>query len=237
MDSVENMDRLELLKQLGLIEPNNNLDAQATMFALRDYKNVQVYEAYAFHKTVSPYPMKVCEVVEYWKKKKGETPEALEQKAALIYEEFFKHPKTGYDHVADKRIVYAFKVAFGSFIEYGNRTDYIEGIDKKDFIKAYVNARPEDYQFSSNVIPGLYHYNTNPDPRVICIGEQVKALAREIYGNKVVIENYVTYKRPPQLEVKKEDKKELTPEEKKAMLDKVQKAIEELTNMMKPRRC
>lgn len=178
------MTKDELLKNIGLI----TADTFTTMVncrALTEYTLGQIQEAYIEHVKRSPYPIKVSDIVTYWDRKCGNTTEALEQKAALIYEKYFKHPKTGYDHVcADKRIVYAFRVAFGTLAEYGSRTNFIEGIDKKDFIKAYVNARPEDYEREGNVIEGLYHYS-EAIPTVICIGTQAKSLAVKLYGEKV----------------------------------------------------
>lgn len=179
------MTKDELLKKIGLI----TADTFTTMVncrALTGYTLGQIQEAYIEHVKHSPYPIKVSDIVSYWDRKYGNTTEALEQRAALIYEKYFKHPKTGFDHVtADKRIVYAFKVAFGTLAEYGSRTDFIEGIDKKDFVKAYVNARPEDYERAGNVIEGRNHNSNACDPTVVCIGTQAKSLAVKLYGEKV----------------------------------------------------
>lgn len=175
----------EFLQRIGLIT-TDVFTSSINKAALMEYTAEQIQEAYVEHVKHSPYPIKVSDIVSYWDRKNGNTTEALEQRAALIYEKYFKHPKTGYDHVcADKRIVYAFRVAFGTLAEYGSRTDFIEGIDKKDFVKAYVNARPEDYERAGNVIEGRNHNSNACDPTVVCIGTQAKSLAVKLYGEKV----------------------------------------------------
>lgn len=175
----------EFLQRIGLIT-TDVFTSSINKTALMEYTAEQIQEAYVEHVKHSPYPIKVSDIVSYWDRKNGNTTEALEQRAALIYEKYFKHPKTGFDHVtADKRIVYAFKVAFGTLAEYGSRTDFIEGIDKKDFVKAYVNARPEDYERAGNVIEGRNHNSNACDPTVVCIGTQAKSLAVKLYGEKV----------------------------------------------------
>ncbi len=175
----------EFLQRIGLIT-TDVFTSSINKTALMEYTAEQIQEAYVEHVKRSPYPIKVSDIVSYWDRKNGNTTEALEQRAALIYEKYFKHPKTGFDHVtADKRIVYAFKVAFGTLAEYGSRTDFIEGIDKKDFVKAYVNARPEDYERAGNVIEGRNHNSNACDPTVVCIGTQAKSLAVKLYGEKV----------------------------------------------------
>lgn len=175
----------EFLQRIGLIT-TDVFTSSINKTALMEYTAEQIQEAYVEHVKRSPYPIKVSDIVSYWDRKYGNTTEALEQRAALIYEKYFKHPKTGFDHVtADKRIVYAFKVAFGTLAEYGSRTDFIEGIDKKDFVKAYVNARPEDYERAGNVIEGRNHNSNACDPTVVCIGTQAKSLAVKLYGEKV----------------------------------------------------
>lgn len=210
------MTRDELLKNIGLITADT-FTTMVNVSALAGYSMGQIQEAYIEHVKRSPYPVKVSDIVTYWDRKCGNTDEALEQKAALIYERYFKYPRTGYDHVcADKRIVYAFRVAFGTLAEYGSRTDFIEGIDKKDFIKAYVNARPEDYKNIGNVIEGRNHYS-NAIPTVVCIGgEKAAKLANEIYNNRVMF--MITNTRPaPALE----NKKALPPMQAKAQKQKV----------------
>lgn len=175
----------EFLQRIGLIT-TDVFTSSINKTALMEYTAEQIQEAYVEHVKHSPYPIKVSDIVSYWDRKYGNTTEALEQRAALIYEKYFKHPKTGFDHVtADKRIVYAFKVAFGTLAEYGSRTDFIEGIDKKDFVKAYVNARPEDYERAGNVIEGRNHNSNACDPTVVCIGTQAKSLAVKLYGENV----------------------------------------------------
>lgn len=184
----QNQERIDLLKSVGLIDAKDKIDTFVTIQALLPYTSEQIIEAAVYHKTKSPYVMKVCDVVNYWNNKTGQTPEVLEQKASLIYEKFFKYPKTGFDHVSsDRRAVYAFKVAFGTLTAYGSRSDYIEGIDKKDFVKAYINARPEDYELAGNVIEGRYHYNDSANPTVVCMDSQAKNIALKLYGNNVNI--------------------------------------------------
>lgn len=195
-------ERFNLLKELEFIVSDSKLETMANVEILKPFSYEQIMEAFIAHKSSSPYAMKVCDVVEYWKRKAGQTTAQLEQRAAMIYEKFFKYPKTGYDHVADKRTVYAFKVAFGSLIEYGNRTDYIDGVDKKDFIKAYVNARPEDYEHAGNVLEGHNHRCISKDFSVVCIGESARQLARQIYGEGVRDANALPLKRPQALENK-----------------------------------
>ena len=219
------MTKEELLKNIGLITADT-FTTMVNRSALAGYTLGQIQEAYIEHVKRSPYPIKVSDIVTYWDRKCGNTTEALEQRAALIYEKYFKHPKTGYDHVcADKRIVYAFRVAFGTLAEYGSRTNFVEGIDKKDFIKAYVNARPEDYEQAGNVIEGLYHYS-EAIPTVICIGgEAAQKLAQEIYNNRVMF--MITNKRPsPALE----NKKALPPMQAKAQKQKVLTMLADFLN-------
>ena len=182
------MNRNELLTVMGLIDPKNPLDAEATMLALQSFTDEQIKAALVWHKQNSPYPMTVCDVVSFWKMKSRQNSEALEQKAALIYERFFKYPKTGYDHVTtDKRAVYAFRVAFGTLAEYGSRTSFIDGIDKRDFVKAYVNALPDDYELAGNVIEGRNHNSNASNPTVVCMDGQAKAIALRLYGKAVNI--------------------------------------------------
>ena len=182
------MNRNELLTVMGLIDPKNPLDAEATMLALQSFTDEQIKAALVWHKQNSPYPMKVCDVVSFWKMKSRQNSEALEQKAALIYERFFKYPKTGYDHVTtDKRAVYAFRVAFGTLAEYGSRTSFIDGIDKRDFVKAYVNALPDDYELAGNVIEGRNHNSNASNPTVVCMDGPAKAIALRLYGKAVNI--------------------------------------------------
>lgn len=186
-------ERVQLLINLGLItNPDNPIEVEATVMSLACFSKEQLLQAYISHKQASPYPLKVCDVFEYFKKMQGESDAQTESKAALIYERYFKHPKTGFDHVADKRTVYAFKVAFGSLTEYGSRTNFIDGIDKKEFIKAYVNASPNDYKFVGNVIEGRNHKSNDAHPTVVCIGsqEQVGQIARELYGEQAKLVYY-----------------------------------------------
>lgn len=186
-------ERLNLLIKLGLIpDPNNDIDVEATLYSLAPFTKEQLMQVYMHHKQISPYPLKVCDVFEYVKQLNGTSDAQTESKAALIYERYFKHPKTGFDHVADKRTVYAFKVAFGSLTEYGSRTNFIDGIDKKEFIKAYVNASPNDYKFVGNVIEGRNHRSNDAHPTVVCIGsqEQVGQIARELYGEQAKLVYY-----------------------------------------------
>lgn len=181
------MTKEELLKNIGLITADT-FTTMVNRSALAGYTLGQIQEAYIEHVKRSPYPIKVSDIVTYWDRKYGNTTEALEQRAALIYEKYFKHPKTGYDHVcADKRIVYAFRVAFGTLAEYGSRTNFVEGIDKKDFIKAYVNALPDDYELAGNVIEGRNHNSNASNPTVICMDGQAKAIALRLYGKAVNI--------------------------------------------------
>lgn len=184
----QNQERIDLLKSVGLIDAKDKIDTFITIQALLPYTSEQIIEAAVYHKMKSPYVMKVCDVVNYWNNKTGNTPEVLEQKASLIYEKFFKYPKTGYDHVTtDKRTVYAFRVAFGTLAEYGSRTSFIDGIDKKDFVKAYVNALPDDYELAGNVIEGRNHNSNASNPTVVCMDGQAKAIALKLYGKAVNI--------------------------------------------------
>ena len=82
--------------------------------------------------------------------------------------------------------MYAFKLAFGSLQSYGQRTNFIDAIDKKEFVKAYVNARPEMYNMAGNVIKGYRYASEGNAPKVVAIGgNATRQLARQIYGDDV----------------------------------------------------
>lgn len=183
-------DRTKLLQDVGLLtDPDNQAEVYATAFALKDFDNNQIMEAFVYHKQVSPFPLKVCDVVNYWKQKLGISDIQLESKAALIYDQYFKHPKTGFDHVCDdRRVAYAFRVAFGSLAELGDHDPKYDALDRKEFIKAYVNAEPCNYELCPPVIVGRNHMSQANDT-VILIGNQDKALseAKRLYGEQVKI--------------------------------------------------
>lgn len=178
--------KYEVLQKIGLITDPDDFQSQINLETLQDYTVEMIVEAYKDYVKHSPYQIKVSDIVTYWEKKNGQTPEQLEQRASLIYERYFRHIKS-FDHVcADKRVVYAFKLAFGSLQSYGQRTNYIDAIDKKEFVKAYVNARPEMYNMAGNVIKGYRYASEGNAPKVVAIGGEVtRRLAREIYGNDV----------------------------------------------------
>ena len=225
---MEDARRFKLLKELGFINPDSELDTVANVQVLKPFSNEQITEAFISHKAQSPYPIKVCDVVDYWKKKSGQTDAQLEQRAAMIYERHFKNPKTGYDHVADKRTVYAFRVAFGTLSEYGSRTNFIDAVDKKDFIKAYVNARPEDYEHVGNVIEGRNHRYTDANSTVVCIGEASKELAKKIYGAGIKDANAIVYKRSqPQL-LENQTASKRSPEEAKKIRDLISNYLKQV---------
>lgn len=221
------MTKEQLLKEIGLLTDNNFTNV-VNKTALQEYSTEQIQEAYIDHVKHSPWAVKVSDIVAYWDKKRGNTDAALEQKAALIYEKFFKYPKTGFDHIADKRTVYAFRVAFGTLTEYGRRTNFIDGIDKKEFIKAYVNARQQDFELGSNVIEGSNHNYAKDDPSVICIGKQAEKLAFEIYGKKVRIVNAANTAKalPHRAPAAIENKNALPPLQAKAIRDKAMEQLE-----------
>jgi len=214
----------ELLKKIGLIT-DDMFTTGVNRAALQEYTAEQIQEAYIDHVKHSPWAVKVSDIVSYWDNKRGNTDAALEQKAALIYEKFFKYPKTGFDHVADKRTVYAFRVAFGTLTEYGRRTNFIDGIDKKEFIKAYVNAKPQDFELAGNVIEGRNHNYAADDPSVICIGVQAKKLAVEIYGKKVRIVN-TAKALPPAKAIANKTANALPPLQAKAIRNKVMEQLD-----------
>ncbi len=224
--------RLELLTKLGLIpDPTNEVDVEATTLSLAGFNDNQLIQAYVDHKQKSPYAMKVCDVFDYFKAKNGNTDAQLESRAALIYERYFKNPKTGFDHVADQRTVYAFKVAFGSLAEYGSRTNFIDGIDKKDFVKAYINATPQDYQYVGNVIEGRNHKSNDSNPTVVCIGsqEQLAPIAKQLYGETAKL---MFYQAPqPVKQVAYQPLQERVADEKQrlANIQKLQDAISRIT--------
>ncbi len=180
------MNKYDVLQQIGLITAPDDFQSQINIDLLKDLSTEQIVEAYKEHAKHSPYQIKVSDIITYWERKAGQTPEQLEQRAALIYERYFRHVK-GFDHVcADKRVVYAFKVAFGSLQAYGQRTNYIDAIDKKDFIKAYVNAQPENYNLAGNVINGYRGASGDKAPTVVAIGgNATRQLAKQIYGDDV----------------------------------------------------
>lgn len=214
----------ELLKKIGLVTDDVFVSG-VNRAALQEYTTEQIQEAYIDHVKHSPWAVKVSDIVTYWDNKRGNTDAALEQKAALIYEKFFKYPKTGFDHVADKRTVYAFRVAFGTLTEYGRRTNFIDGIDKKEFIKAYVNAKPQDFELAGNVIEGRNHNYAADDPSVICIGMQAKKLAVEIYGKNVRIVNDAKTM-PPVKTIANKTANALPPLQAKAIRNKVMEQLD-----------
>lgn len=217
----------ELLKKIGLVT-DDMFTTGVNRAALQEYTAEQIQEAYIDHVKHSPWAIKVSDIVGYWDKKRGNTDAALEQKAALIYEKFFKYPKTGFDHVADKRTVYAFRVAFGTLTEYGKRTNFIDGIDKKEFIKAYVNAKQQDFELAGNVIEGRNHNYAKDDPSVICIGKQAEKLAFEIYGKNVRIVNAASSVKalPHSAPAALENKNALSPLQAKAIRNKVMEQLD-----------
>lgn len=180
------MNKYELLQKIGLITDPDDFQSQINLEVLENYTPEAILEAYKDYIKHSPYQIKVSDIVTYWERKNGQTPEQLEQRASLIYERYFRHIKS-FDHVcADKRVVYAFKLAFGSLQSYGQRTNFIDAIDKKEFVKAYVNARPEMYNMAGNVIKGYRFASEGNAPKVVAIGgEATRRLARQIYGDEV----------------------------------------------------
>lgn len=177
----------KIFEQISSFQGMQGVELSAAELALKGYTDKQIAEAYAYHLQNSPFPLKVCDIVEYWERKAGFDPAALKLTATEIYSKYFKHPETGCDYVcADPRVVYAFKLTFGSLLDYGRRTDYIEGIDKKEFVEAYVNADPRNYELAGNVIEGINHDNR---PTVILIGDQEVArnIAHLEYGDNVKI--------------------------------------------------
>ena len=180
------MNKYELLQKIGLITDPDDFQSQINLETLEEYTAEMIVEAYKDYIKHSPYQIKVSDIVTYWEKKNGQTPEQLEQRASLIYERYFRHIKS-FDHVcADKRVVYAFKLAFGSLQSYGQRTNFIDAIDKKEFVKAYVNARPEMYNMAGNVIKGYRYASEGNAPKVVAIGgNATRQLARQIYGDDV----------------------------------------------------
>lgn len=186
------MTRFELLASLNLFDPKNPVDVETTVQALDGLSDEQIKEALVFHKMNSPYPIKVFHIVQYWKTKSGQSNEILEQKASLIFERYFKHPRIEYDHVtSDQRIVFAFKIAFGSLFDYGRRKNFIAGVDKKDFIKTYVNARQEDYERAGYVIEGMCHdtYQMTGEAIVVAIDQQAMSIAQQLYSPNVKFVN------------------------------------------------
>lgn len=180
------MDKYEVLQKIGLITDPDDFQSRMNIDALEEYTAEDIITAYKEHIKHSPYQIKVSDIVTYWEQRNGQTPEQLEQRASLIYERYFRHVKS-FDHVcSDKRVVYAFKLAFGSLQSYGQRTNYIDAIDKREFVKAYVNARPEMYNMAGNVIKGYRYASEGNAPKVVAIGGEVtRQLARQIYGEDV----------------------------------------------------
>lgn len=180
------MNKYEVLQKIGLITDPDDFQSQINLEILEEYTAEMIVEAYKDYIKHSPYQIKVSDIVTYWERKNGQTPEQLEQRASLIYERYFRHIKS-FDHVcADKRVVYAFKLAFGSLQSYGQRTNFIDAIDKKEFVKAYVNARPEMYNMAGNVIKGYRYASEGNAPKVVAIGgNATRQLARQIYGDDV----------------------------------------------------
>lgn len=152
---------------------------------LANYSLQDVVEGLQYSALHSTYAPTVADVVKYIERKYGESVEALEAKAHLIYKKYFQHPDTGADHVCDdRRVAYAFQVAFGSLREYGSKTTTANSdvFDEKEFVKAYVNALPREYNTTPVIIKGLYHDN---NPRLVYVGkhETCAMLARREYGN------------------------------------------------------
>lgn len=228
-------DRTKLLQDVGLItDPNNQVEVYATAMALKGFDSKQIMEAYVYHKQVSPFPMKVCDVVNYWKQKFGMSDAQLESKAALIYDQYFKHPKTGFDHVCDdKRVAYAFRVAFGTLSEFGDHDPKYDALDRKEFIKAYVNATPGDYELCPPVIAGRNHTSLANDT-VILVGNQDKALgeAKKLYGEQVKI----SYQKPktvtPELGYKPLHARVATEAEQAANVKKLKDILGKFVNSM-----
>lgn len=225
-------ERIGLLTKLGLIpDPNNEIDIEATTLSLANISDDILLRAYVDHKQKSPYAMKVCDVFNFIKSQSGSTDEQLESRAALIYERYFKNPKTGFDHVADKRTVYAFKVAFGSLAEYGSRTNFIDGIDKKDFVKAYINATPQDYQYVGNVIEGRNHKSNDSNPTVVCIGsqEQLAPIAKQLYGEAAKLMFYQTPQPVKQVAYQPLQERVVDEKQRLANIQRLQDAISKIT--------
>lgn len=163
--------RMDLLADMGLISNDMSETAKmATGAVLAGYTDDQLREAYIEHIRVSPYAMKVCDVVAYWQKRNGTDKAGKERKADEFLQALDKDFSVGVDCLcADKIAVAAFKTSFGGLSGYGARPSYLGDKDRAKFREIYVataifksDARIEDF-----VLPGIYHHQGHGRYRLI----------------------------------------------------------------------
>lgn len=227
------LSRKDLLIKTGLIaDPKDNFEVAITLDALNGVPDDVIIAAYKYHKLNSPYKFQICNIKEYADKMTGKTQEALELEASEIYQKYFSIPSTGKDILCEnKRAAYAFQVAFGNFKKYGSDVGRIDSIDRRDFIKAYVNADPRNYEHANNILEG-YNHNSK-DCQVVIIGDQTKGamLAKKIYGEQVRLSLDKPKPTPLQLENKAAEEKQGTPATKE-QVEGYLKRIDECFNSM-----
>ena len=71
------MNKYELLQKIGLITDPDDFQSQINLETLEEYTAEMIVEAYKDYIKHSPYQIKVSDIVTYWEKKNGQTPEQL----------------------------------------------------------------------------------------------------------------------------------------------------------------
>lgn len=153
-------------------------------FSFEDFqKGIQLFIS---ESTEAPVPANVkLAILKVRKEDKG----SLEIKANKFYLDLSNGFSVGHDIITDdQRAVLAFKQVYRTVQSFNSVRSTDEPFRRKEFIKAYVEARKEwldsdDIQ-RLNWIKGIYANSTNPLVRFIGDVEKCKRIAKEIYKYK-----------------------------------------------------
>lgn len=182
---------LKLLTDLGLVDPNNQTLSKINMSILKDFTDSQIMEAAQYHYANSEFPIKPCNVCEYWRKRTGTTEEDIKARLALkaehVFNEMIRKANSANDWiVADARAAVTIKALYVSPQRFSRMDKIAEGDDwpRKNFIKRYQEVTGEELSEAVHLFGGFYA-NTD-DPRVTFLGDynECMQLAAELYQGK-----------------------------------------------------
>ena len=168
--------------------------------ALIDFTLEDVKAAITVSLRESKFAPTVADIVEIMKKVHGIDKETLSIKANIWYTTLNECFDSGKDIITDdSRAVYAFKMCFGSLVEFGMHDKKSDPFDRKNFIECYVNANNHSNCY---LIAGRFHSSNSP--RVAFIGDSKKclAIAKEVYDDYQ--RPQLPTDKPKQLQVKRE---------------------------------
>ena len=160
---------------------------QLAFNALSEFSLLEVKRGLSHALKTSKFAPTIADVSQAIVEIRGIDTASLETRANDFYNKISQNFSMGKDYVCDDpRAVYAFKTCFGSLREFGNHALSADPFDRKEFIKAYVNAKEEWYRNDNNknVLAGIYHKDNNPLVAYVGNKTTCEQLAKVVYKDK-----------------------------------------------------